>query len=74
MGLLIIVYPLEHTDQNVYYFEALETIITSTITASLSGIPAGQYGVSVFILEDNGLPFNRSVSTPKKIIVLDGKG
>lgn len=74
MGILIIVYPLDHINLNVYYFEAPETIITNTITTTVAGLSVGQYGVSVFVLDENGLPFNRSASVPKRILVQNKKG
>ena len=74
VGMVIIVYPLDHVNLNVYYFEALETVVPNKITATVTGLSAGQYSVSVFVLEDNGLPFNRSASAPKNITVQNGKG
>ena len=40
--------------------------------ATISGIPPGMYNVSVFVLENNGLPFNRSATTPRNVSVTDG--
>ena len=74
MGILVIIYPLDHVNLNVYYFEAFETMITNTIATTVTGLSAGQYGISVFILEDGGLPFNRSASAPKILFVQNGKG
>ena len=74
MGILVIVYPFDHVNVNVYYFEAFKTMTTNTITTTLSGLSASQYGISVFILEDGGLPFNRSASAPKRLFVQNGKG
>lgn len=73
VGILVIIYPLDHVNLNVYYFEAFETI-TNTIATTVTGLSAGQYGISVFILEDGGLPFNRSASAPKRLFVQNGKG
>ena len=74
VGILIIVYPLDHVNLNVYYFEALETMITNTIATTITGLSAGLYGVSIFALEDNGLPFNRSASLPRRIVLQNGIG
>ena len=74
MGILIIVYPLDHVNLSVYYFEALKTMITNMIATTITGLTAGLYGVSVFVLEEGGLPFNRSASPPRKIVVQNGIG
>ena len=74
VGILVIIYPLDHVNLNVYYFEAFETMITNTITTTVIGLSAGQYGISVFIIEDGGLPFNRSASAPKRLFVQNGEG
>ena len=74
MGILVIIYPLDHVNLNVYYFEAFKTMITNTIATAVTGLSAGQYGISVFIIEDGGLPFNRSATAPKRLFVQNGKG
>jgi hypothetical protein len=75
VGILIIVYRLDHVNlSSVYYFEALETTITNAITTTVTGLSDGHYGISIFILEDNGLPFHRSASAPKSLFVQNGKG
>lgn len=78
IGMVLIVYTLDLVNQNVYYFEVLKksTLVpnNNNITTTVMGLSAGQYGVSVFILEDGGLPFNRSASVPKSVFVQNGKG
>ena len=74
MGILVIIYPLDHVNLNMYYFEAFKAMITNVITTTITGLSAGQYGISVFILEDGGLPFNRSATAPKRLFVQNGKG
>ena len=74
VGILVIVYPFDHVNVSVYYFEAFKTMTTNTIATTPSGLSAGQYTISVFILEDSGLPFNRSASAPKRLFVQNGEG
>ena len=74
VGILIIVYPLDRVNLNVYYFKALETTVTNTITTTVTGLSAGQYRVSIFVLENTGLPFSRSATVPKRITVQTSNG
>ena len=37
------------------------------------GVVGGEYNISFFVVEENGLPFSRTASTPKVVTVESGK-
>ena len=75
VGVLTIVYSLEFGKMDIYYFQALTSGNEKhNLSASMHGLPSGHYGVSVFSLEQGGLPFERSASSPKEIYVADTDG
>ena len=39
----------------------------------LKDLPDDQYNVSVFVVEESGLPFNRSATRPRNVSVLEGE-
>lgn len=69
---LAVVYTNSGSD--VYYMFSSMFSEEEKIMATISGIPPGMYNVSVFVVEDNGLPFNRSATTPQNVSVTDGGG
>ena len=70
--LLAVVYTNSGSD--VYYMFSPMFNEEEKIMATISGISPGMYNVSVFAVEDNGLPFNRSATTPRNVSVTDGGG
>ena len=40
---------------------------------NITGIREGEYKVSMFDVEENGLPFQRVASPPKTVFVVEGK-
>ena len=67
IGILAIVYA---NDLNIQY----EFIPRSEIPmAFVTSLPDGRYDVSVFVVEENGLPFRRSVTVPRNVSLLKGK-
>ena len=68
IGILIVVYS---ADNNIKYHFVHCSNIHRTIT--MTNLPSGQYKVSVFVVEENGLPFNRSATTPRNISLNEGK-
>ena len=36
---------------------------------SVPGLAGGEYGISVFVVEENGLPFERVATSPKLVAV-----
>ena len=66
-GLLVMLYSLDLNKNNDRYFQIVRKSGTdnNSISAKYQGLNGGHYGVSVFILEENGLPFGRSAASPK---------
>ena len=67
IGILVIVYA---NDSNIRY----EFIPRSEIPmAFVTSLPDGRYEVSVFVVEENGLPFRRSATVPRNVSLREGK-
>ena len=41
--------------------------------ATITGIAGGEYSVSVFVVEENGLPFERAATVPSPLSVEESK-
>ena len=67
--ILVIIY--SETLGDVHYMFSSQSV-EDKIVANIRGLPRGVFNVSVFVVEDNGLPFNRSATIPKSVSVLDG--
>ena len=66
----MLIYSLElEDDSNVHYLVVLRTAGERNISATLGGISAGPYYVSVFTIEDDGLPFSTIVTEVRRIVV-----
>ena len=70
IGVLIITYSLNN-DSDIHY-----TFVPRPINGqkSVIGLSSDQYNVSVFVIEGNGLPFNRSASRPRIVYVVGESG
>ena len=64
-GVLIIV----SSDSEVIYHKATCEESDEIIEAVISGLAGGEYSVSVFVVEDNGLPFERVATLPQLVAV-----
>ena len=64
IGILIVVYSAD----NVSYYHFIHRSNVHT-TTSMTNVPSGQYKVSIFVVEGNGFPFNRSATTPRNNII-----
>ena len=64
-GVLVIV----SSDSEVIYHKATHEGSDEIIEAVISGLAGGEYSVSVFVLEDNGLPFERVATLPQLVAV-----
>ena len=64
-GVLVIV----SSDSEVIYHKATREGSDEIIEAVISGLAGGEYSVSVFVVEDNGLPFGRVVTLPQLVAV-----
>ena len=69
IGILTIVYSLD-TESDIHYQFIPRSDIPMT---TMSDLPDGQYKVSVFVVEENGLPFNKSATTPRNVSLVEGK-
>ena len=61
-GLLIIIYSLTN-DSDVHYIAGGHN----------SGLADSEYSISVFVVEENGLPFERVATSPKLVAVETSK-
>ena len=41
--------------------------------STIQGVVGGEHGISFFVVEESGLPFNRTASMPKVVAVENGK-
>ena len=67
-SILVIIYSTDNRN-DVYYTISSPSTEGETLVTNISSVPSGPYNVSVFVLEENGLPFNRSASTPRSVLV-----
>ena len=66
-GVLMIFINSEHVARyHVYNRNGDEMKVLSTI----SGLASGNYTVSVFVVEEGGLPFNRTATIPRTVTVI----
>ena len=74
-SVLVIVYSLTTDNHNGVYY-TISSLFTEgeTLVTNIGGLASGPYNVSVFVLEENGLPFNRSASTPRSVLVKEHQG
>ena len=68
-GLLIIIYSLTN-DSNVHYITGGSMLQQQrNVHVSVTSLAGGEYGISVFVVEENGLPFERVATSPKLVAV-----
>ena len=72
-GLLIIIYSLTN-DSDVHYITGGSTSQQPrNVHVSVPGLADGEYSISVFVVEENGLPFERVATSPKLVTVETSK-
>ena len=74
-GLLIIIYSLTN-DSDVHYIYIAEgsTLQQSkSVDMNVTSVAGGVYVISVFVVEENGLPFERVAMSPKLVAVKTSK-
>ena len=54
-------------DSSVYYNFVPREGEQQGVDAVVMGLPSGQYEVSVYVMEESGLPFHRAAATPKSV-------
>ena len=68
IGILTIVYSLTDDFSTYYNFSPYPSIQFGA-NFTVEGLPADRYGVSIFVIKENGLPYNRAAATPKTISI-----
>ena len=70
IGVLIItINGTNGTQYHLYHRNGNNAQVEDTI----SGLAGGYHKVSALILEQSGYPFNRTATTPKSVLVINGK-
>ena len=72
-SILAIIYSTDNRNDIYYTISSLSTE-GETLVTNISSLPSGLYNVSVFVVEEEGLPFNRSASTPRSVLVGEHQG
>ena len=72
IGILIMIYSADN-ESTIDYHHIHRSNVHTKLNTSMTNLPSGQYKVSVFVVEGNGLPFSRSATTPKDISLIEGK-
>ena len=47
------------------------TVLGMHVEGVISGLAGGQYRISLFVVEENGLPFNRVATRPSRVISVE---
>ena len=69
IGILIVIYWADNDSNMIKYHFVHRSNIRRTI--AMTNLPRGQYKVSVFVVEENGLPFSRSATTPRNLYLFE---
>ena len=67
IGILIIVYPLMNDSNVHYHFVKYTDMPQPLMYTTIIGLPADEYKVVVFVMEEDGTPFCRAAATPRTI-------
>ena len=68
IGMLVIIYSVSE-DSDVYYNFVPHDTKQQGVYAVVTELPGGQYEVSVYVMEESGLPFQRAAATPKSVLI-----
>ena len=71
VGVLLITFSLTNEDDISYVFVPRPRE-SQDIETTLTGLSEGDYQVSFFVVDKDGLPFNRSANLPRNISVSEG--
>ena len=69
IGMLAVIYT-QANDADIDYFLLTCLVNVKKCTWHFETISSGQYYVSVFMVEEGGLPFSRSAVKPKKLSII----
>ena len=72
-GLLIIIYSLTNYSHVHYIAEDYESQQRKSTDMNVTGLAGGEYSISVFVVEENGRPFERVATSPKLVAVETSK-
>ena len=74
-GLLIIIYSLTSYSGVHYISEDTGSMLQQprNVHISVPDLAGGEYSISVFVVEENGLPFERVATSPKLVTVETSK-
>ena len=74
-GLLIIIYSLTNDSDVHYIYIARGSMLqqSKSVDMNVTGLAGGEYSISVFVVEENGLPFERVATSPKLVAVETSK-
>ena len=70
LGTLVIVYS-PNNNSNTYYRFISRSDFTMPMT-TVNGLRSGHFKATVFVIEDNGLPFDKSATKPRNVSVCEG--
>ena len=71
VGVLLIVFSLMNED-GIRYMFIPRPRESQDIETTLTGLSEGDYQVSFFVVDEGGLPFNRSANLPRNISISKG--
>ena len=69
--MLAVILPLDLEVDAIYRYIPRES--TTALRDENIHVPGGDYGISVFVVEESGLPFTRTASTPVTVSVDSGQ-
>ena len=70
IGVVVVTFPLDLQLGLSYRFIPRES--TTSLRVENIRVPGGDYSISVFVVEESGLPFTRTASTPINVTVGSG--
>ena len=71
IGVLAVMVPIDTQLDPIYRFITRES--TTSLGVEDNRVPGGDYSISVFVVEESGLPFTRTVSAPINVTARGGK-
>ena len=67
MGILVITYSLTDDNKAIYHVAQHNNVQHHEMHRMITGLPADQYEVVVFVMEEDGRPFCRAAATPRTV-------
>ena len=60
------------TESQIFYDVVERGSNEQQLDDTIQGVVGGEHSISFFVMEESGLPFNRTASTPKVVTVENG--